>query len=152
MLTRDDDAAEDALQETFLAAYRGAASFRGDGRVKSWLLTIARNASMKHLRSRPAVAVDDSTMDTLGIEAGWGDPADPEHLAESAERSVALRAALAELAAEDREVIVLHDLEGLTGRETAGALGLPLAATKSRLHRARLRLLAALRRKGVKNA
>jgi DNA-directed RNA polymerase specialized sigma24 family protein len=49
-------------------------------------------------------------------------------------------------------VISLHDLEELSGPETAEVLGLPLAAVKSRLHRARLRLMAALRAEGVGHA
>ena len=151
-MIRNDDAAEDALQETFLAAYRGAGGYRGEGRVRSWLLTIARNSAMRSVRAQPALEVDETGLDALGLEAGWGEPPDPERLAESSERRAALRSALAELSPEDRAVIVLHDLEGLSGPETAQVLGLPLAATKSRLHRARLRLLATLRRKGMRNA
>jgi RNA polymerase sigma-70 factor (ECF subfamily) len=53
--------------------------------------------------------------------------------------------ALGQLDEEEREVVVLRDLEGLSGEETAAALGVSLAAMKSRLHRARLRLVAAVK-------
>jgi RNA polymerase sigma-70 factor (ECF subfamily) len=70
---------------------------------------------------------------------------DPEALAGRLETQAMLERALASLGDEDREVIVLRDLEGLSGEETAQALGLSLPAMKSRLHRARLRLLAAVK-------
>ena len=83
----------------------------------------------------------------LGEAAGWGSES-PEAEVLRAERRARLARALDALAPEDREVLVLRDLEELTGEETAAALGLSLAAMKSRLHRARLRLAAQLRRNG----
>jgi RNA polymerase sigma-70 factor (ECF subfamily) len=153
-LVREDAAAEDALQETFLAAYRGAAGFRGEGRVRGWLFAIARHCALKSHRIAVHVEARDETLEALGGEAGWGsDPhSDPERGAQAAERRESLRRALESLSVEDRTVISLHDLEELTGPETAEVLGLPLAAVKSRLHRARLRLMAALRAQGVGHA
>ncbi|TNF30237.1 MAG: RNA polymerase subunit sigma-24, partial [Deltaproteobacteria bacterium] len=69
----------------------------------------------------------------------------PEAAAARAEDRARLATALAALAEADREVIALRDLAGLTGPEAADALGLPLAAMKTRLHRARLRLMGQLR-------
>ena len=80
----------------------------------------------------------------LGLDAGWGSD-DPEAIAIAAERKGALRKALALLSAEDREVLILRDLEGLRGSEAAEVLGIGERALKSRLHRARLRLAVALR-------
>jgi len=115
------------LQDTFISAYRGAAGFRGDGRVRSWLFSIARNSAMRQLRDRPTVAVDDDTMESLALAAGWGEPNSPEHMAESAERRDSLRSLLDDMSPEDRAVIVLRDLERLTGPESAEVLDLPLA-------------------------
>jgi RNA polymerase sigma-70 factor (ECF subfamily) len=141
------EAAEDLLQETFLAAWKAAATYRAEASLRTWLLTIARHAAWRD-RGRPFLEpLDGQTFDMLGMEAGWGQ-VDPEGLAVSAERRARLRAALERLDPEDRTVIVLRDLEELTGEETAAVLGIGVAAMKSRLHRARLRLAAELRREG----
>lgn len=133
--------AEDVLQQTFLAAWRGAAAFRGASSVLTWLFTIARHAAWRRrdaARRQDAVAVP---LDELGVRAGWGSD-DPERLALAAERRDLLRAAFDTLDPLDREVLTLRDLEGQAGEETAALLGLSLAAMKSRLHRARMTLAA----------
>ena len=80
----------------------------------------------------------------LGLEAGWGSN-DPEALAIAAERRETLQGALRTLSSDDQEVLILRDIEGLRGPEAAEILGIGERALKSRLHRARLRLAAALR-------
>lgn len=136
--------AEDVLQQTFIAAYRAAAGFRGEARARTWLLTIARRAAAR-LEARPERAVEsEAELDRLACAAGWG-IADGERLAQENLDRERLQRALDRLSPEDREVITLRDLEELTGEETARLLGLPLATVKSRLHRARLRLIARLR-------
>ena len=136
----DEAAAEDALQETFLAVHRNAASFGGTA-FRAWLFTIARHAALRPRRKQLPIPVEDDTLEALGEAAGWG--ADDE-LDANALRS-RLAGALAALASEDREVLVLRDLEERSAQETASLLGLTVQATKSRLHRARLRLAAKLR-------
>lgn len=143
-MTREPAAAEDVLQETFLAAYRSAASFRADGQVRSWLLSIARNAALAARRRRREEPEPDETLEALGARAGWGDEPTPEDAAAAGDRRAALERALEALGEADREVLLLRDVEGLSGEETAASLGVPLAAMKSRLHRARLRFAAAL--------
>jgi RNA polymerase sigma-70 factor (ECF subfamily) len=144
VITGDPMTAEDALQQTFLSAYRHAASFRSEASVRTWLLAIARNAAVR-LRSKRSKedAVEESLLQ-LGLDAGWGTD-DPEALAIAAERSELLRSAMADLCAEDQEVLILRDVEGLSGIEAAEVLGIGERALKSRLHRARLRLGVALR-------
>ena len=142
---RDNVAAEDVLQETFLAALRGAAGYRGPAPVLAWLRTITRHAVYRLGRRANQVAVPDDTLELLGQAAGWGAD-DVAVAAERAESHALLRRALAELDPADREILVLRDLEGLPGDEVAATLGLTLPAEKSRLHRARLRLAAGLRR------
>jgi RNA polymerase sigma-70 factor (ECF subfamily) len=147
-LTRDPALAEDVLQETFLAAHQGLAGWRGEGSFRGWLLAIARSRVLMARRRRvgePAAHEGDDTLAELGLSAGWGAAMDPEALALRTEERGLIERALAQLGEEEREVIVLRDLEGLSGEETAAALGLQVAAMKSRLHRARLRLVAAVK-------
>lgn len=139
-ITGDESAAEDALQETFLAVHRNAATF-GWVAFRAWLYTIARHAALRSRRRQVPVPVADETLEALGEAAGWG--ADDE--LDGATLRTRLAGAIAQLGAEDREVLALRDLEERTTHETAAALGLSLQATKSRLHRARLRLAAKLR-------
>jgi RNA polymerase sigma-70 factor (ECF subfamily) len=132
--------AEDALQDGLLAAWRGAATFRGESAARTWLYQVVVNACRRRHRRRagePAeVEGDEAAAAVAADESG------PEERASARQAGRALEAALAELAPEAREVLMLRDVEGLSGEETAAALGLGLAAMKSRLHRARLDLKA----------
>lgn len=133
--------AEDVLQQTFLAAWRGAATFRGASSVRTWLFTIARHTAWRRRDDARRHAAAEVPLDELGVRAGWGS-ADPETLALAAERRDLLRAAFDTLDPIDREVLTLRDLEGQSGEEAAALLGLSLSAMKSRLHRARMTLAA----------
>ncbi|MGB5266596.1 MAG: sigma-70 family RNA polymerase sigma factor [Polyangiales bacterium] len=146
-VTDDPASAEDVLQQAFLSAYRSAASFRAESSARTWLLTIARNAAYRVRAKRGREDLMDEPLMTLGREAGWGSD-DPEALAIAAERRSALTSALQSLSAGDREVLILRDVEGLSGQEAADVLGIKSRALKSRLHRARLRLAGALRAGG----
>lgn len=72
---RDDENAEDALQETFVAAWRAAADFRGTGSARAWLLGIARNVVSRHYRRRAGEPSEHVPIEDLGVEAGWGNEA-----------------------------------------------------------------------------
>lgn len=144
-LAGSDADAEDAFQETFLAAWRSAETFRGEGDARAWILTIARNAVRRQHRRRVGEPAEFLSLDDLGRQAGWGtDPTADTLLARLEDRTL-LERGLSRLSAEDREVLILRDLEGFSGEEVAEMTGLTLPAAKSRLHRARLRLTAALR-------
>lgn len=151
MVTDDAAAAEDVAQQTFLTVLENAAAFRGDSSARAWILTITRNAAYRMLRKTSREVVLDEPWIQLGIEAGWGS-ADPEAMAIAAERKGMLQAAMSMLAPEDREALLLRDIEGLSGREAASLMGIGERALKSRLHRARLRLAAALRHTWDANA
>lgn len=138
-ITGDTAAAEDALQETFLAVHRNAASFRGAA-FRAWLFTITRHEASRTRRRTP-IPVEETTLEQLGEAAGWGADDDLDVHA----MRLRMPEVLARLSAEEREVLVLRDLEERSGEETAATLGLTLQAMKSRLHRARLRLVAELR-------
>jgi RNA polymerase sigma-70 factor (ECF subfamily) len=141
-------AAEDVLQDAFVDAWRGAATYRGDASVKAWLLAIARHAAVRNGLRRAPIATEEATLEQLGAAAGWGE--DAEALIAVAQRRDCVGRALARVAPDDREILILRDVEDLSGEETARALGIGLAAMKSRLHRARLRLAAALREGGCR--
>lgn len=144
LVTGDPMTAEDALQQTFLAAYRNAASFRSEASVRTWLLAIARNAALRHRSKRGREDIMAESLMQFGLDAGWGSE-DPEVLAIAAEREELLRRAMGDLCTEDQEVLILRDVEGLSGIEAAEVLGIGERALKSRLHRARLRLAGSLR-------
>ena len=141
-LTRDSAAAEDALQETFLAAWQGAAWFRGEGSAISWLLSIARHAVYRLYRTRVSEPEQLESLADLGEAAGWGANADA--LSELATRDEVQRA-LGRLAMADRELLVLRELEGFSNEVCAAVLLIGLPALKSRLHRARLRFMSSFR-------
>ena len=135
----DEDAAREVLQETMLAAFRHLPGFRADASLSTWLYQIARSFCIKERRhDRPEVPLDDAAR-TLAAPA-----ASPERAAHAREIGEALSAAIRTLPAEQREVLVLRDVEGLSAEEAAAVVGIEVAALKSRLHRARSELRARL--------
>jgi RNA polymerase sigma-70 factor (ECF subfamily) len=143
-LVPDRDQAADAVQEAFLSAYRNIASFRG-GSVRSWLGRIAINAAMDIQRARrrrpfqPYPELEDES---------WQPPAEsdvePEHQALAVERSRVLAAALAALPFDQRNCILLYDVDGYDYGEIARIMGVSVGTVKSRIHRGRLVLRNAL--------
>lgn len=141
--SQNASAAEDALQDTFLAVLEHAHTFRGEGSARAWLYTLARNAVRKRFRKRAdAPHEDDSeTIEALGAAAGFGGSFG--FLSSLEDREEILHA-LARLSDEDREILSVVDAEGLSIEEASEALAISVAAIKSRLHRARLRFMAAM--------
>ena len=123
-LVGDPARADDALQTTFLNAWQGRASFRGQG-ARPWLFVIARNAVF---RSQPSGAV----LEPIERAASTGSPAEEHEAAELADR---LDAVLARLPADTREAIVLSRVSGLSIDEIAALLGLSNGALRVRLSR-----------------
>jgi len=143
------DELEDVLQECFVSAWRGAATYRGSDSARGWLFAIARNALTRQHRRRVGEPGHMESLEELGVHAGWGGSHDFTALLDAQDE---LEWALRQLPGEEREVVALRDLDGFTGEETAEALGLSIAAMKSRLHRGRLRLMAVLRGTEKSNA
>jgi RNA polymerase sigma factor (sigma-70 family) len=136
-LTRDRHDAEDIVQEACLRALRGFANFRGeDGRA--WLLTIVRNTCYTWMKRRRN---QDARMDADG-DVGEMESDQPEpHLAMSRTiETERLRTAIEDLPAEFREVVILKDLQGLSYREIAEIVEVPIGTVMSRLSRGRQRL------------
>lgn len=135
-----DDArdVEEVVQDAFVQAWRNLDSYRGDASLFTWLYRIGVNAAMARTRRRRPLTVDASAIEDLAAEER------PDHLPESAALGRDLRqrivAALGELPYEYREAVVLRDVAGLSNAEVADALGIGLAAAKSRIHRGRLQL------------
>ena len=138
----DPEAAADATQDAFLSAYNGIGAFRG-GSFKSWLLRIVTNACYDHgrrLARRPAASLD-AIVEAPGGEDVAVDPAPlPEDEAQRAELVQQIEACLLELPIEQRTVVVLADLHGLSYDEIAEATATSLGTVKSRLNRGRLHL------------
>lgn len=145
-LARDEHDAQDIVQEAYLRAWRHFGTFR-DGDPRAWLLTIVRNCCYTWRRSlRPAHRAVEYVDEEHG-HAGGQLAADARVLDEA--RSAELSLALAQLAPEFREVVVLRELEGLSYREIGQVTGVPVGTVMSRLARARRRLRQALRRGAV---
>ncbi len=144
-LMGDEAAAEDVLQETFLSAFRAIDRFEGRSQLGTWLYRIANNTALMQLRKKePATFSLDSPLET---EEGDEIPRQffdfcclPERDLLSDEARAEMRAAIDALPESLRVVFVLRDIEGLSTRETADALGLSVPAVKTRLMRARLAL------------
>jgi RNA polymerase sigma-70 factor (ECF subfamily) len=133
--------AEEVLRETFLAARRAAARHRDEPSARPWLLALARQAIDRlHPRSTDA---DATSLRELAGAAGWKTGEDGASLGDGG--GLAVEAAFAALAPDDREILTLCDREYFTLDEAARVTGLPDAAVRTRLHRARLRLLARLK-------
>ena len=143
ILRNEDDAAE-ALQDAFLSAYRGLKNFKAESTFSTWLFRITTNASLMKYRKRRdnVVSLEQSQNPSDGAEAlqlpDWStQPLD--ELLDSETRQV-MEEGKALLDEDLRTVFTLRDEEGLSNAEVAEILDLSMAAVKSRLHRARLRL------------
>jgi RNA polymerase sigma-70 factor (ECF subfamily) len=124
--------AEEVAQEVFVRVFRGLMAFRGDSALSTWIYRLTVNAALSHLarRGRRHEVGDDGLVDL---------PAPP-----TAERDSALasriEAALAQLPAGYRAILVLHDVEGLSHEECAAILECRIGTCKSQLHKARARM------------
>lgn len=149
-LLGDADSAADATQDAFLSAYRHLQAFRG-GSFRAWVLRIAANVCYDALRARqrrPVVSLDASG-DAVDEETPSLQLADtsetPDEFALRRELARVIEAGLAQLPVDQRLVVVLCDLQGLTYEEIAEVLGANLGTIKSRLSRGRARLRDLLR-------
>jgi len=135
------ETAEDATQDTFVSAYRAIAGFRG-GSFKAWILRIAANSCRDKMRvSRRASIVSlDNLMEEVGDFIADNKTESPEDYAQRRELGRLLDGSLARLPEDQRLVVVLSDIQGLTYEEIAQVIGISLGTVKSRLSRARLRL------------
>ena len=140
-MCRNDDDAEDVLQEALLTIANHLGEFEGRSSFSSWAFTLARSACSRKrrgLKNQPHLSLDESPQ---GDEMAPS----PEQQVGDHEMAQALNSALDALPENYREVILLRDVEDLTAPETAEALGISIEAVKSRLHRARRALRDSLK-------
>lgn len=138
-MCRHEADAEEVMQDTLLAIAKNLKSFEGRSSLTSWVFTLARTACSRRRRgqkNQPHVSDEDAPEPIAHAP-------NPEEAATNRQLADRVADAIDSLSAEQREVLQLRDVEGLSGEETAEALGITLDAMKSRLHRAR----AALERK-----
>lgn len=146
-----EDEARDLCQETFLKAYRGLGSFKGESRFSSWLYQIALNLCrdrMRRRKGRTMVSLDD--LDEDGAAFVSRDRPSALDLVEKGDLSRAVAAAVAALPEEQREVIILKEYQDRTFLEIAETLGVPLSTVKTRLYRGLGQLRQHLEKQGIR--
>ncbi len=144
---RDEAAADDLLQETFLRVWTRAGQWNGQGAVKAWLFRIAANLALNHLRTRKRRP--EQPLETPEEFTGEGEQLDspswlvdtaslgPDAVIEQSEQNARLRQIIQDLPEEKRELLrLVHQME-LSLRDAADELGIPEGTAKSRLHYAR---------------
>lgn len=139
-MCRTSAEADDATQDTLLAVAQNLAQFEGRSAFSTWLFTLARTACGRQQRGMKNAPPREDVPE-LRADEGPG----PEDLAESNELKLTLDLALGGLQRDQREVVLLRDVEGLSANEAAEVLGISVEALKSRLHRARASLRSALK-------
>lgn len=152
------EAAEDATQEAFIAAYRGIDRFRGGVRMgggaagfRAWLFRIGVNAcydELRRRRARPATSLDEPRGETARVRDIENPGPALDEIAETAELGRAIQEALSALPSDQRLAIVLSDVQGLDYAEIAQVMGVSLGTVKSRINRGRSRLRAFLLSRG----
>jgi RNA polymerase sigma-70 factor, ECF subfamily len=143
-LVHDPAEAEDLTQEALLRAYRSFASLRDPAALMSWLYRIATHAALDRLRQHARLAPLQSEVDLATTDVPEVEAPSLLQLVEQSEMSACVQRYLDGLSDAYRAVILLHDLHGMSGPEIARTLGVSLPTVKIRLHRARLKLRAAL--------
>ncbi len=147
-ITRDHAEAEDLVQDTLVRAFVAVDRFDG-AYPRAWLLTILRNTQInRHRGRRPSLLADPADID------GFAGPASPETGPEPAAMDAvfddAVETALGSLGDDQRAVIALVDVEGLSYQEAADVLGIPVGTVMSRLHRGRKKVRRKLAVSGLK--
>jgi RNA polymerase sigma-70 factor (ECF subfamily) len=165
--TKNDALADEVVQETWMTMLEGIERFEGRSSLKTFLcgtvINIARSRARKEGRTVPMSSLgspqeDEPAVDPsrfAGSDVPWADhwrvppkpfPDDPEGGAMRAELRAQLEEAIAELPEPQRSVLMLRDVEGLSGEEVCNALGLTDTNQRVLLHRARSKIRALLER------
>ena len=140
-LTRSEADAEDVVQDAYMRAFKFFSSFRGED-ARAWLLTIVRNTWYGRF-PRGAGRLSMSSIDETGDDP-LDEGLDPEALVMQRQTVEHVRQTLEALPGDFREVLVLRELEGLSYKEIAAIVGIPIGTVMSRLARGRERLLGVL--------
>jgi len=138
-LSRSHDDAEDIVQETLVAAYKGIDRFNGRSSLRTWLsrILMRRAAKLWHKNRRQRLDINlDFANDSPGADSGLSTAS----AATCVDRKLDLSAVLPKLAFDHREILVLREMQGLSYAQIAQTLGIPQGTVESRLHRARAEL------------
>jgi RNA polymerase sigma-70 factor (ECF subfamily) len=141
-LTGNPHDAEDLTQETFIRVFRSLADYK-PGTFEGWLHRITTNLFLDMVRRRARLRMEGLPEDTDRLPGGGPEP---EQVFSDTHLDPVLQAALDELAPEFRAAVVLCDVEGLSYEEIGATLGVKLGTVRSRIHRGRAALRAALQR------
>lgn len=152
-MTRNEEDALDISQEAFVKAYQNLSKFRGDSRFSVWLYRLTYNLCIDFLRKKQGPKIV-----SLNYEDDEGDVAPleipdlrdlPEDSAIRSEMRKIIAVSIDELAADHREVLVMREITGMSYDEMAETLGVNIGTVKSRLARARIKLVEILKEKGT---
>ena len=143
-ILRNEEDANDAVQDAFLSAFKGISQFKGQAQLGTWLHRIAVNAALMKLRSqrrKPEVSISD-LLPRFHEDGHAAEPTAPwpnaaERALERKETRAFVRSAIDQLPENYRTVLLLRDIEELDTQETARQLSVSEAVVKTRLHRAR---------------
>lgn len=136
----DAEDAKDVAQDTLLTMARTVRDFRGDASLSTWLYTVARSFCIKKRRRTKGAPAFHEPLDHAAHESASEPSMTPEQMLLGREARETVATALDALDPEEREVVVLRDVEGLSAAEVSEVTGVSVAAVKSRLHRARATL------------
>lgn len=139
-ILKDPDATQDVVQETYLKIRGAAHLYRPQGKPLAWIFTIAKNLAVSTLRQRKTCQLSDEVLPENDLRYSCiFDPSD----------RIVLSAALTILEEEERKVVLLHAVSGITHREIAQAFEMPLSTVLSRYYRAIQKLKKHLKEKGT---
>ncbi len=141
-----DRYSEDAVQEIFLKAYRSLSQFKAEAAFSTWLYRISHNHCLNILRKIKAERMD--SMDAILERTGSADWAAPDQ-GDAFEWKHTAQELLARLTEDERSILTLREVEGLSYRELAETFELSIEAVKSRLFRARQSLVSAAKSAGL---
>lgn len=142
----DPHEAEDLAQDVFVSVYKALGTFRGDSQLSTWILRITRNHCLNHIKARGRRR---QGHERLHQALDGGEPlalmhnphADPEQILQRKQTQDWVQQAIAALPNEQRLLVILRDIEGLSYETISEVSELPIGTVKSRIHRARSRLV-----------
>ncbi len=147
----DPDEAADAVQDSFIKAFKRLGQLHG-GSFKAWLLRIVTNSCYDRLRKKkrhPTVSMDASQEDGEPFHQWPSHAPSPEEMALRHETEQIIQRGISQLPPEQRTVLVLSDIEGLSYKEIAEVTQVPIGTVRSRLARARARMRKYLQEEGI---
>ena len=143
-LTGDREEAADLAQEAFLKAWQGLPAFQGESSFATWIYRLATNVCIDYLRKQKRRRQVESEVSLDDEELSWTEPADwsqdPHRQLERSEQGRALARGLEALPEQQRQILVLRELSGLSYQEISQKLGLDMGTVKSRIARGRMAL------------